>query len=128
PDILVDSERVRAQAATRPRPSVFQRSERTAVKAPITPPPLVPPMPPPLSAPTPRTAAPALPANVLQEPVRVRKLDRHGPEPQKASPVMSWLAHFNLVTIHANGISPRVGQVFTNRLFANRLFAKWRKK
>ena len=128
PDILVDSERVRAQAATRPRPSVFQRSERTAVKAPITPPPLVPPMPPPLSAPTPRTAAPALQANILQEPVRVRKLDRHGPEPQKASPVMSWLAHFNLVTIHANGISPRVGQVFTNRLFANRLFAKWRKK
>jgi hypothetical protein len=90
PDLPAESERVRAQAATRPRPSVFQRAERSSPNAP--------------SFPVPSAAAtPAPAANTLREIVRVRKLARSEAPAPKVSRLMGWLIRVGLVTIHANG-------------------------
>jgi general secretion pathway protein A len=86
------SEVVRAQAATRPRPSVFQRTERLGTG------PSVAAWPSPSSPTTPGTVAsgPVTPApsanNGLRDPVHVRKLMRYDPEPPKRSRLAGWLA------------------------------------
>ncbi len=127
PDILIESERVRAQAATRSRPSVFQRSERGAVRQPPITQTSSLPLPPAVSDAAPAgSATPA--ASALREPLRVRKLDRHAPAPQSVSRLRNWLARFNLVTIQAKKASLRASDLFANRLFPDGPFAKWRKK
>lgn len=91
PEFPSDRERVRELAATRPRPSVFQRAERTSVKtAQVQPPP---------------AAAVSTPAAVSapREIVRVRKLARQEPEPPKLSRLMSWLVRWGVVKAHTNG-------------------------
>ena len=98
-EMLAVSERVRSQAATRPRPSVFERSERASAKASTglsTNAPAAP-------AGTPAVVAPA--ANGLREPVRVRRLVRQqGSETRQAPLLIRWLARLGLVTLHADGM------------------------
>jgi general secretion pathway protein A len=84
------SEEVRAQAATRPRPSVFQRTERFGTL--------------PSAVPVGRSAVPfPVPqtpvANGLREPVRVRKLVRYDPEPVSTSLLVGWLTRLGLYPI-----------------------------
>jgi general secretion pathway protein A len=91
PDLPAESERVRAQAATRPRPSVFQRAERNSPNTPL--------FPAPQAAATPAPVA----TNTLREIVRVKKLARSEAPAPKVSRLMGWLIRVGLVTIHANG-------------------------
>jgi general secretion pathway protein A len=90
-ELPADSERVRAQAATRARPSVFQRAERSSSKAPL------------VSPATPAAVPAPAAANTLRETVRVQRLLRHDVKPAKVSRLKGWLAQLGVLTIHANG-------------------------
>lgn len=108
-DTLVDGERVRAQAVTRPRPSVFDRSggaARTAV--PISPLGLSTPAPPPVN-------------NASREPIRVKKLARLDAEPPQLSGLMGWLTRLGLVSLQSNSsLAPAKS--------ARNFLTKWRKQ